>query len=199
MNSTNNKTRKLIIKRPKIITVTKKTKNNNVFFLFYNKAYTKSGVILYTKNNLEKYTLDRLKEICLIHRLAYSNNKDTMIQTIINKFNNKEKNLLILNVFLHNNKILQNETKNNDSILNRLKEYKSTKIIYNKNNIKLILVEIEHYNDSKFIFETKKLQKHTKFVFNNKKDNTLQINSFKQDKINTNFFYIRYKALLKII
>ena len=56
-----------------------------------------------------------------------------MIKNIIKKFYYKEKNLLILNFYLGNNKIYYDNTKDPEKKLN---DYEHVNLIYNKNKIK---------------------------------------------------------------
>ena len=129
-----------------------------------------------------------------MNNLEMIDNKNDMINSIFNKFYNKEKNLLILNIYLSDNKIVSEPEKNSSDFL---KINTNHKLIYNRNKIKLYLVEIK--NKETIVFNNEKIKKHTKFIINNKKNNTLVLETFKKDKISSKEFYIRYKTLMKYI
>jgi hypothetical protein len=197
MNSTKNKSIKYKIKRPKVITITNYNNTSVMnYYLIYSKSYSSSFNTsrLYSKDKLETYDYDKIKNIAEIYRLKIDVNKNVMIESIYNKFYNKEKNLCILNIYLNNNTILSEKETNSS---NFLKVNTHHKLIYNRNKIKLYLVEIK--NTEKVLFDTTELKKHTKFIINNRKNNTLLIDTFKKNKIYCEEFYIRYKTLMKYI
>lgn len=204
---------KFFIKKPKIINITNKDYDYITAFIIYcYNSEIKNTTKLYSKEKLELLDNQKLQTIVKINKLSNNGTNSEIIERILNKFSNTNKQKLFsLNLLLENNEIPYVLKDIDEDEIYSMIDTKIDKInlLYNRNKIKMYMINVNYNNvNSNYIkFNNSILNIQTKyFLYNSLLEesiiNKIIMNSFNKHlhtKIKNKYLNIKYKTILNYL